>query len=123
VAVGTAEVILVRSNPLDLVAIVRLSRAKYQKMIQDLLRATGHNVVAIPLAAGAPRHAACRTSMSRGESGRRVKRNTWIAGNLSWPAATVTLAICFEQYAASTCSTVTHLDHEDAGMTLNLEVS
>jgi Cu2+-exporting ATPase len=53
VAVETADVILVRSSPLDVVAIVRLSRATYQKMIQNLLWATGYNVVAIPLAAGA----------------------------------------------------------------------
>ena len=53
VAVETADVILVRSNPLDVVAIVRLSRATYRKMIQNLLWATGYNVVAIPLAAGA----------------------------------------------------------------------
>ena len=45
--------ILVRSNPLDVVAIVQLSRATYRKMIQNLLWATGYNVVAIPLAAGA----------------------------------------------------------------------
>jgi Cu2+-exporting ATPase len=53
VAVETADVILVRSNPLDVVAIVRLSRATYRKMIQNLLWATGYNVVAIPMAAGA----------------------------------------------------------------------
>lgn len=53
VAVETADVILVRSNPLDVVAIVQLSRATYSKMIQNLLWATGYNVVAIPLAAGA----------------------------------------------------------------------
>jgi Cu2+-exporting ATPase len=53
VAVETADVILVRSNPLDVVAIVQLSRATYWKMIQNLLWATGYNVVAIPLAAGA----------------------------------------------------------------------
>jgi Cu2+-exporting ATPase len=46
-------VILVRSNPLDVVAIVRLSRATYRKMVQNLLWATGYNVVALPLAAGA----------------------------------------------------------------------
>jgi Cu2+-exporting ATPase len=44
---------LVRSNPLDVVAILKLSRATYRKMIQNLLWATGYNVVAIPLAAGA----------------------------------------------------------------------
>ena len=53
VAVETADVILVRSNPLDVVAIVQLSRATYSKMIQNLVWATGYNVVAIPLAAGA----------------------------------------------------------------------
>jgi len=53
VAVETADVILVRSNPLDVVSIVQLSRATYKKMIQNLLWATGYNVVAIPLAAGA----------------------------------------------------------------------
>jgi Cu2+-exporting ATPase len=53
VAVETADVILVRSNPLDVVAIVQLSRATYRKMIQNLLWATGYNAVAIPLAAGA----------------------------------------------------------------------
>jgi Cu2+-exporting ATPase len=51
VAVETADVILVRSTPLDVVAIVRLSRDR--KMIQNLLWATEHNVVALPLAAGA----------------------------------------------------------------------
>ena len=53
VAVETADVILVRSNPLDVVAIVQLSRATYRKMMQNLLWATGYNVVALPLAAGA----------------------------------------------------------------------
>jgi Cu2+-exporting ATPase len=52
VAVETADVILVRSNPLDVVAIVQLSHATYRKMIQNLLWAAGYNIVAIPLAAG-----------------------------------------------------------------------
>jgi Cu2+-exporting ATPase len=52
VAVETADVILVRSNPADVVAILKLSRATYRKMIQNLVWATGYNVVAIPLAAG-----------------------------------------------------------------------
>ena len=51
-AVETAVVMLVRSNPLDVVAIVELSRATYRKIIQNLVWATGQNVVAIPLAAG-----------------------------------------------------------------------
>ncbi len=52
VAVETADVILVRSNPLDVVAILKLSRATYRKMVQNLLWATGYNIFAIPLAAG-----------------------------------------------------------------------
>jgi len=53
VAVETADVILVRSNPMDVVAILKLSRATYRKMIQNLIWATGYNTFAIPLAAGA----------------------------------------------------------------------
>jgi Cu2+-exporting ATPase len=52
VAVETADIILVRSNPLDAVAIVGLARATYKKMIQNLAWATGYNALAIPLAAG-----------------------------------------------------------------------
>ncbi len=52
VAVETADIVLVRSNPLDVVAIIRLSRATYQKMIQNLWWAAGYNIVAIPVAAG-----------------------------------------------------------------------
>jgi Cu2+-exporting ATPase len=53
VAVETADVILVRSNPSDVVAIIKLSRATYRKMMQNLFWATGYNAFAIPLAAGA----------------------------------------------------------------------
>jgi len=53
VAVQTADIILVRSNPLDAVAILGLSRATFRKMVQNLLWATGYNAFAIPLAAGA----------------------------------------------------------------------
>ncbi|NQS89498.1 HAD-IC family P-type ATPase, partial [Patescibacteria group bacterium] len=52
VAVETADIILVKSNPLDVVAIVGLARATYKKMVQNLAWATGYNVLAIPLAAG-----------------------------------------------------------------------
>ncbi|MCX6097333.1 MAG: copper-translocating P-type ATPase [Caldiserica bacterium] len=52
VAIETADVILVRDDPRDVVAVVRLSRATYRKMLQNLAWATGYNVVAIPLAAG-----------------------------------------------------------------------
>jgi len=52
VAVATADVVLVRSNPLDVVSTIKLSRATYRKMLQNLGWATGYNVIAIPLAAG-----------------------------------------------------------------------
>lgn len=52
VAVETADVILVNSNPSDVIAILKLSRAVNRKMVQNLFWATGYNVVAIPLAAG-----------------------------------------------------------------------
>jgi Cu2+-exporting ATPase len=52
VAIESAGIILVKSNPLDIVKIIRLSRATYNKMIQNLLWATGYNVIAIPLAMG-----------------------------------------------------------------------
>ena len=41
-----------KNNPLDIVKIFTLSRASYRKMIQNLIWATGYNLVAIPLAAG-----------------------------------------------------------------------
>ena len=52
VAVESAGIILVKSNPMDVVKIFKLSRASYQKMIQNLLWASGYNIVALPLAAG-----------------------------------------------------------------------
>lgn len=52
VAVETADIILIRSNPLDIPTIIELSKATYRKMIQNLWWATGYNIVAIPLAAG-----------------------------------------------------------------------
>jgi len=52
VAVESAGIILVKSNPLDVVKIFSLSRASYRKMIQNLVWATGYNVIALPLAAG-----------------------------------------------------------------------
>ncbi len=53
VAVETADIILVKSNPLDAVAIISLAKATYKKMIQNLVWATGYNAIAIPIAAGA----------------------------------------------------------------------
>jgi Cu2+-exporting ATPase len=52
VAVATADIVLVRSNPADVVKIVDLARATYGKMVQNLVWATGYNAIAIPLAAG-----------------------------------------------------------------------
>ncbi len=52
VAVASADVVLIRNNPLDVVATIKLSRATYRKMVQNLVWATGYNVIAIPLAAG-----------------------------------------------------------------------
>jgi Cu2+-exporting ATPase len=44
--------VLVENDPLAVVAALRLARAGYRKMVQNLLWATGYNVVALPLAAG-----------------------------------------------------------------------
>lgn len=52
VAVATADVVLVRSNPSDIPTVIALARATYGKMVQNLVWATGYNVIAIPLAAG-----------------------------------------------------------------------
>jgi P-type Cu2+ transporter len=52
VAIESADIVLVRSDPRDVAAIMALSRATYHKMVQNLLWATGYNTVAIPLAAG-----------------------------------------------------------------------
>lgn len=52
VAVESADVVLVKSDPRDVAAILGLSRATYRKMVQNLIWATGYNTVAIPMAAG-----------------------------------------------------------------------
>jgi Cu2+-exporting ATPase len=52
VAIESAGLILVKSNPLDVVKIISLSRASHRKMIQNLWWAAGYNIVALPLAAG-----------------------------------------------------------------------
>ena len=52
VAIESADIVLVRSDPRDVPAIVGLARATYRKMVQNLWWATGYNAVAIPLAAG-----------------------------------------------------------------------
>jgi Cu2+-exporting ATPase len=52
VAMESADIILVRSDPRDVASIVILARATYRKMKQNLWWAAGYNIVAIPLAAG-----------------------------------------------------------------------
>ena len=52
VAVETADIVLVKSNPLDVLSIIKLAKATYKKMVQNLVWATGYNFFAIPLAAG-----------------------------------------------------------------------
>jgi Cu2+-exporting ATPase len=50
--VESAGIVLVRSDPRDVVGAIELSRATYAKMIQNLVWATGYNLIAIPIAAG-----------------------------------------------------------------------
>lgn len=52
VAVEAGDVVLTRNNPLDIVRLLKLSRAVYVKMIQNLVWALGYNIIAIPAAAG-----------------------------------------------------------------------
>jgi Cu2+-exporting ATPase len=52
VAVEAGDIVLVRNDPRDVPRIIRLSRASYRKMVQNLWWAAGYNVIAIPLAAG-----------------------------------------------------------------------
>jgi Cu2+-exporting ATPase len=52
VAVETADIILVKSNPKDVVSLIKFAKATYKKMVQNLIWATGYNAFAIPLAAG-----------------------------------------------------------------------
>jgi Cu2+-exporting ATPase len=52
IAAETAGIVLVNSNPKDIVSLIQFGKATYRKMIQNLVWATGYNVVALPLAAG-----------------------------------------------------------------------
>jgi Cu2+-exporting ATPase len=52
IAAETAGIVLANSNPTDIVKLVLFGKATYRKMIQNLIWATGYNVVALPLAAG-----------------------------------------------------------------------
>ena len=52
IAAETAGIVLVNSNPKDVVSLIQFGKATYRKMMQNLMWATGYNVVALPLAAG-----------------------------------------------------------------------
>jgi Cu2+-exporting ATPase len=52
VAIESAGIILVENDPSDILRIIKISKATYRKMVQNLIWATGYNVIALPLAAG-----------------------------------------------------------------------
>lgn len=52
IAIDSADIVLVDSNPKDILAILSLSKRTYNKLVQNLIWATGYNVIALPLAAG-----------------------------------------------------------------------
>ena len=52
VAIESADIVLVKNDPRDVVNVIKLARLTYRKMIQNLIWATGYNAIAIPLAAG-----------------------------------------------------------------------
>jgi Cu2+-exporting ATPase len=52
IAAETSGIVLVNSNPKDVVSLVLFGKATYKKMIQNLAWATGYNIVALPLAGG-----------------------------------------------------------------------
>lgn len=52
IAIQSADIILVKSNPKNVVTLIKLAKATYKKMVQNLAWATGYNLIAIPLAAG-----------------------------------------------------------------------
>lgn len=56
IAAETADIILVESNPKDIASLILFGRATYRKMMQNLIWATGYNIIAMPLAAGALYH-------------------------------------------------------------------
>lgn len=53
VAIESAGIVLIKSDPRDIVRIIKLARATYRKMVENLIWATGYNAFAIPAAAGA----------------------------------------------------------------------
>jgi len=93
------DIILVDNNPLDVVRLIRLSKASYRKMQENLVWATGYNVFALPLAAGilAPSASSCRRRSApcscrrvddhrrdqRSQTGERRPLSTCVTHNLS----------------------------------------
>ena len=66
VAVESAGIVLIRSDPRDVTAAIELSRATYRKMVQNLVWATAYNLIAIPVAAGVFVHWGLSLPMSVG---------------------------------------------------------
>lgn len=66
IAAETAGIVLVNSNPLDVVKLILFGKTTYRKMAQNLVWATGYNAVAIPLAAGVLYHAGILLSPAAG---------------------------------------------------------
>src|SRR5207249_8283635 len=72
VAIESADIVLVRSDPRDVAAVVQLARATYARMVQSRWWATGYNAVAIPLAAGGRANAGVLVSPAVGAVRRSV---------------------------------------------------
>src|SRR5664279_1969106 len=68
IAAETAGIVLVNSNPKDIVSLILFGKATHRKMIQNLMWATGYNVVALPLAAGVLYHWGVLLSPAAGAS-------------------------------------------------------
>jgi len=66
IAADTAGIVLVNSNPKDIVSLIFFGKATHRKMIQNLIWATGYNVVALPLAAGVLYHSGILLSPATG---------------------------------------------------------
>ncbi|MDQ6812957.1 MAG: copper-translocating P-type ATPase, partial [Bacteroidota bacterium] len=66
IAAETAGIVLVNSNPKDIVSLILFGKATHRKMIQNLIWATGYNVVALPLAAGVLYHSGILLSPAAG---------------------------------------------------------
>jgi Cu2+-exporting ATPase len=110
VAAEAADIILVRSNPQDVAALIRLARATYRKMVENLAWATGYNAIAMPLAAGvlygsgillSPAMGAVLMSLSfllfdsvlDNENNQAKEIISYKAGYLLWVASTVVMLI------------------------------